>query len=491
VYKLIFILLKMEHPEESKKRVLLFNNPILEKSKRFEDSKAIPAPTFTEIPKLAEISKEKRRGSFDSSDSLSERISNISNSLPKRYIESDPHNTKIADGFMLIHPWSNVEFPHPALDHLDFIDTNNTENGIYKMCLNDNKITLIDTYQTDYNMPLEKTALKKIFHAVKFIVEKKVANSIGILLVTRPEQSKNTEIMITFLKNIFGNSIIDCIFLVTPLFLSMGEALSKDSLLFNYAHAARPNEIFFANSFSEVLQNAYESINGICMETLAKKSEQISQQILHHSTLNFIITDSLSSQIKFNLPSRSSPSPLAAIPAVLGGLAAYNYAITPSFPITVLWASGVGLLYTIARGINYIASEYIKNKGIIHAIDLAKLHFKDFKGKNVRFESASIVKNTSKLLWNSTTSSFEAYNCALWNDNRDVLISMKYFIDQFSIHNLTKNIAYGEFKLICILLVFMTQLKDKLKYTEEKEQILSKEEQYKVSENEILLSYAK
>eukprot|EP00826_Nyctotherus_ovalis_P015848 TRINITY_DN14541_c0_g1_i2.p1 TRINITY_DN14541_c0_g1~~TRINITY_DN14541_c0_g1_i2.p1 ORF type:complete len:267 (+),score=11.74 TRINITY_DN14541_c0_g1_i2:258-1058(+) len=242
-------------------------------------------------------------------------------------------------------------------------------------------------------------------------------------------------VFIEALKRIIGKSVLECILsvIVDDTFPAL--------LSYTCFIPTKPSEIFLTKSFAELVVASQDLLFGTPIAKIKSSSPSLASRSK---------VENLTAKIAFRLPCKSSISPLAALPGLAGILSSYAIMARPS---AIALVSGVGLLYSVARGLNYLTSSYVKNKGIIRIANVLKAHKHKIAQNNLRFHTASIVKNSSRLSCGSLTGSFNAYSCAIINGGRDILVSMRYWVDQFALSNLTSKAIYGEFVITCIVCV--------------------------------------
>jgi hypothetical protein len=321
----------------------------------------------------------------------------------------------------MFHPWEAGRFcEETGVSIKDIVFKCKTEKG---------ECFIIDIGKVDYSKAIDN--IKDLILEALFIVEKKeVIDSIGFIIMAKTQSE--ILVFIEALKRIIGKSVLECILSVKVLEPKEHSA----ETLFNCSVPTKPAETFIAKSFNELILSSQD----LLFATPISKIKEICLMPSLSEQLN------LTAKIFFQLPSKSCISPLAALPGIIGTLGAYSLLTSTS---SIAFVSGVGLIYTIVRGLNYLTSSYIKNKGIIHIGSVIKAHRPKVKGENLKFTSARIVKNSSKLCWSSLTGSFDAYSCVIINEGRDILVSMRYWVDQFALSNLTSKAVYGEFLIKC------------------------------------------
>jgi len=380
-------------------------HPQQNRSKRFEENKVLESSVEVSIPRL---------------NTRLSRSNSVSEEAPSFDYEGCT-NSDCANCLLMFHPWETGRFcEKTGISMKDMMFKCKTEKG---------ECFVIDIGKVDYSKPIQDT-IYFILDALSIVEKKEVIHSIAFIIMAKTQSE--ILVLIEALKRIVGKSVLECILSVKVLEPNGDSALTS----FSCSIPTKPTEIFIANSFNELIVSSQD----LLFATPISKIKEISLTSSHSKQLN------LTAKVFFKLPFKSCINPLAALPGIVGTVSVYSL-YNPTSSIALV--SGVGILYTIARGLNYLTSSYVRNKGIIHIDNVVKAHRSKIKGENLRFRSASIVKNSSKLCWNSLTSSFDAYSCVIINEGRDILVSMRYWVDQFALSNLTSKAVYAEFIINC------------------------------------------
>lgn len=377
--------------------------------KRIEESKIASPHRNITVPELDASSRIVRSSSF-------------SEEATRGLDCGENENADRADCLLLLHPWESGKFCKGMEVYA------NDKVLVFKWQAENKACLIADIGGVEYKNVRDASCF--MLEVLSIVHQKEIADTIGFIVMARTKSE--ILIFIEAIKRLIGKSVLECILSVI-----VDDALPTSYTCFL---PAKPSEKFLANSFAELIAASQDLLFGA---PIAKVNSRSSSLVSQSKVGN------LTAKVAFRLPRKSCVSPLAALPGLAGILSSYAIVAQPS---AVALVSGVGLLYSVARGLNYLTSSYVRNKGVVRIAHVLKAHKHKIAHDNLRFHSASIVKNSSRLSCGSFTSSFNAYSCAIINGGRDILVSMRYWVDQFALSNLTSKEIYGEFVINCISL---------------------------------------